>query len=147
MIRLSRKTFIQLLVGKSICEALVVASVAVGLFLATTNLALHGQLEVADAQTISGWVTDDSAAGQPVEVQLFIDDKFIEQKTANESRAGEHQADRAQGDGHEFAFKTPALTAGEHEAKVYVLHRGASLSRRTLQILGSPIRFRSNATP
>lgn len=147
MSRLSRTTFVQLLIGKSICEALVVTAVAAGLFLATTNPALHGWLDSADAQTISGWAVDDSNPNRRVEVQLFIDDNFIEQKSANESRPDVHQAKRAEDDWHGFVFKTPPLGAGEHEAKVYILHRGAAASRRTLQIVGKPIRFRSAPLP
>jgi|SRR5215471_2898035 len=141
MSRPSRTTFVQLLIGKSICEALVVTAVAAGLFLATTNPALRGWLDRADAQSISGWAVDDSNPGRRVEVQLFIDDNFIEQRIANESRPDVHQANRAGDDWHGFIFNTPKLNAGEHEARVYVLHRGSSSSRRTLQIIGKPIRF------
>jgi hypothetical protein len=34
------------------------------------------------------------------------------------------------------------LANGEHEARVYAVHRGASTARRTLQIIGKPLRFR-----
>ena len=146
MARLTYTTFVQLLIGKSLCEALVVTAVAAGLFLATTNPALRGWLDHADNQTISGWAVDDSSPDRRVEVQLFIDDNFIEQRIADESRPDVHQAKRAGDDWHGFIFNTPKLSAGEHEAKVYVLHRGASSSRRTLQIIGNPIRFRSDAS-
>ena len=146
MARLTYTTFVQLLIGKSLCEALVVTAVAAGLFLATTNPALRGWLDHADNQTISGWAVDDSRPDRRVEVQLFIDDNFIEQRIADESRPDVHQAKRAGDDWHGFIFNTPKLSAGEHEAKVYVLHRGASSSRRTLQIIGNPIRFRSDAS-
>jgi hypothetical protein len=79
-------------------------------------------------------------------VQLFIDDNFIEQRAANELRSGNH-ASGAPDDWHGFVFKTPQLASGEHEARVYILHRGTSSSRRTLQLLGNPIRFRSDALP
>jgi hypothetical protein len=143
MRRLSRGTFAQLLIGKSIIEALLVTVVAAGLFLATTNPKLHGWLDQADAQTISGWAVDDGNSARRVDVQLFIDDKFIEQRAANELRPDVHQANRAQDDWHGFVFKTPTLAAGEHEVKVYVLHSGTSATRRTLQIIGKPLRFRS----
>jgi hypothetical protein len=145
MSRLSRATFTKLLIGKSICEGLVVTAVAAGLFLTTTNRALHGSLDQADSQTISGWAVDESNPSRRVEVQLFIDDNFIEQKTADGLRADIYQANRAADDRHGFVFKTPPLSAGEHQAKVYVVHRGASLRHRTLQIIGGPIRFRSDA--
>lgn len=146
MSRLSRTTFVQLLIGKSLCEALVITAIAAGLFLATTNPALRGWLDHADTQTISGWAVDENNPGRRVEVQLFIDDNFIEQRIANELRPDVHQANRASDDWHGFIFNTPKLNAGEHEARVYVLHRGASGSRRTLQIIGNPITFRSDAT-
>lgn len=145
--RLSHSTFAKLLIGKSICEGLLVTAVAAGLFLLTTNTALHGSLEHADAQRISGWAVNDRNPGSRVEVQLFIDDNFIEQKTANEWRSDVHQAKGAPDEWHGFIFKTPSLAAGEHEARVYILHRGASSSRRTLQLIGSPIRFRSDLLP
>lgn len=147
MSRLSRKTFVQLLIGKSICEALVVTAVAAGLFLATTNPALHGWLDHADAQTISGWAVDDSNPERRVEVQLYIDDKFVEQRIANEARPDVHQANRAEDDWHGFVFKAPLLAAGEHEARVYVVYSGATPTRRTLQIIGQPITFRSAPLP
>ena len=147
MSRLSRTRFVQVLIGKSVCEALVITAVAAGLFLTTTNLALHGGLDRADAQNIAGWAVDDSSPGRRVEVQLFIDDKFIGQKRANQLRPDVHQASRGADDWHGFVFKTPQLGAGEHEARVYVVHNTASPTRQTLQIIGNPIRFRSDALP
>jgi hypothetical protein len=117
------------------------------LFLTTTNRALHGGLEQADSRTISGWALDESNPARRVEVQLFIDDNFIEQKTADELRPAVQQANRAADDRHGFVFKTPLLSAGEHEVRVYVVHSSTSLRHRTLQIIGEPIRFRSDALP
>jgi hypothetical protein len=147
MSRLSRGTFARLLIGKSICEGLLVTTVAAGLFLVTTNSGLHGRVDRADPQTISGWAVDDSNPDRRVEVQLFIDDNFIEQRTANELQSDIRQASNAPDHSHGFVFKMPQLAAGEHEARVYILHRGRSASRRTLQIIGNPVRFRSDALP
>jgi hypothetical protein len=147
MSRLSRATFTKLLIGKSICEGLLVTTVAAGLFLVTTNTGLRGGLDHADAQTISGWAIDDSNPGSRVEVQLFIDDNFTEQRTANELRSDVQPKNGTPDDWDGFVFKTPQLAAGEHEIKVYILHRGVSLSRRTLQIIGNPIRFKSDGLP
>jgi hypothetical protein len=143
----SRSGLVNLLIGKSIAEALVVTTVAAGFYLATTNLTLRGWLDQADAQTISGWAVDGDSPGRRVEVQLFIDDQFIEQRTAAELRPDVREAGRAADDWHGFIFKTPSLSPGEHEARVYLLHRGASPARRTLQIIGKPLRFRVNSTP
>jgi hypothetical protein len=143
----SRAGLASLLIGKSIAEAILVTAVAAGFYLSTTNPSLRGWLDHADAQTISGWAVDDSDPARRVEVQLFVDDQFIEQRTAAESRPDVRQARRAADDWHGFVFKTPALPPGEHQATVYLLHRGASPARRTLQIIGKPLRFTIQSTP
>lgn len=143
----SRAGLVNLLIGKSIAEALLVTTVAAGFYLSTANPSLRGWLDHADAQTISGWAADDDNPGRRVEVQLFIDDQFIEQGTAAESRPDVRQAGRAADDWHGFIFKTPTLPPGEHEARVYLLHRGASRARRTLQMIGKPLRFTVHSTP
>jgi len=142
----SRAGLANLLIGKSIAEALLVTTVAAGFYLSTTNPSLRGWLDHADAQTISGWAVDGDNPGRRVEVQLFIDDQFIEQRTAVELRPDVRQAGRAADDWH-GSFQTPLLPAGEHEARVYLLHRGASPARRTLQIIGKPLRFTVHSTP
>jgi hypothetical protein len=38
--------------------------------------------------------------------------------------------------------QTPALRAGEHEARVYALHSSSAGARPTLQLIGKPFRFR-----
>src|SRR5688572_27484479 len=143
----SRAGLVNLLIGKSIVEALLVTTVAAGFYLSTTSPSLRGWLDHADAQTISGWAVDDDNPGRQVEVQLFIDDQFIEQRSAAEYRPDVRQAGRAADDWHGFIFKTPPLSPGEHQASVYLLHRGASPSRRTLQIFGKPLRFTVGLAP
>ena len=143
----SRGMLFQLLIGKSVAEALLVTAVAAGFYLTTTNPNLRGWLDQADKETVSGWAVDDGNATNRVDVQLFIDDRFIEQRSANDFRPDVHQAKRAEDDWHGFVFKTPALPPGEHEARVYAVYRGASATRRTLQIIGKPLRFRINAAP
>ncbi len=138
----SRATLIHILLGKSVAEALLVTVIAAAFYLTTTNPNLRGWLDQADAQTISGWAADEENPGRRVEVQLFVDDKFVEQRLAADFRPDVHQAKRAVDDFHGFVFTTPTLAQGEHEARVYVLHRGAADARRTLQIIGKPLRFR-----
>ena len=143
----SRAGLANLLISKSIVEALLVTMVAAGFYLSTTNPSLRGWLDHADAQTISGWAVDDDNSNRRVEVQLFIDDHFVEQRAANEFRPDVRQVGRSSDDWHGFIFKTPPLPPGEHQATVYLLHRGASPSRRTLQIIGKPLRFTVRPAP
>lgn len=145
--KLSRTTLLQILIGKSVAEAAIVTAVAAAFYLATTNPNLQGWLDQADTQTVSGWAVDRENPGRRVEVQLFIDDKFVEQRAAADFRPDVHQANRADDDWHGFVFRTPALMPGEHEARVYILHRGAAPARRTLQIIGQPLRFDAASPP
>ena len=143
---LSKSKIAHLLIGKSIAEALLVTTVAVGFYLVTTNPHLQGWLDQADEQTISGWAADDQNEAARVEVQLFIDGKFVADHVAVDFRPDVHAAKRAADDWHGFVFQTPPLSAGEHEAAVYTVYVGASSARRTLQIIGKPLRFRAGAT-
>lgn len=138
----SREKLLQFLIAKSVIEALLVTAIGAGFYLVTTNPHLRGWLDQADAQTVSGWVVDEKSAGTRVEVQLFIDDRFVENRVAADFRPDVHQAKRADDDWHGFVFRTPLLSQGEHEARIYAVHRGANASRRTLQIVGKPLRFR-----
>ena len=138
----SSARFIQLLIGKSVIEALFIALVSIGFYLATTNPNIRGWLDVADRGSITGWVVDDANASTRVEVQLFIDDKFIENRAAADSRPDLVNAKRTGDEWHGFVFATPPLSKGEHEARVYAVHRGLAPSRVTLQMVGKPLRFR-----
>jgi hypothetical protein len=141
----TRPNLLQLLIAKSVAEALLVTVLGVAFYLVVTNPNLRGWLDNADAQTVAGWVVDEKSAGSRVEVQLFIDDKFVEDRVASDFRPDVRQAQRANDDWHGFVFKTPPLAPGQHEARVFAVHRGGSAERRTLQIVGKPLHFRVDA--
>ena len=141
MINRPRSKLIHLLISKSIAEALLVAAIAIGFYFATSNPDLRGVLDVANAETVNGWAVDEARPWTRVEVQLFIDNEFVADKTAAEFRPDVHNAKRAADDWHGFVFATPPLPAGEHEARVYALLPNAAGSRRTLQLIGKPFRF------
>ena len=138
----TRSKLVHLLIGKSIIEAVFATSIAAGAYLITTNPNLKGWLDQADSQTVSGWAVDDAKPQERVAVQLFIDDKFVETRSAVDFRPDVHQAQRADDDWHGFVFHTPSLIPGEHLARVYAVHRGASDTRISLQMIGKPIRIR-----
>jgi hypothetical protein len=138
----SRSKLVHLLISKSMAEALLVTAIAVGFYFATTNRHLRGVLDRADSQTVTGWVVDESRPATRVEVQLFIDDTFIADAAADQYRPDVREAKRAEDDWHGFVVQTPALRAGEHEARVYALYASGAGSRRTLQLIGNPFRFR-----
>jgi len=137
---------IHFLIGKSVVEALLITAVSVGFYFLTTNPYLRGWLDRADHQTVSGWAADEAKMATRVEVQLYIDDKFVDDRPAAEFRPDVHEAKRADDDWHGFVFKTPPLRAGEHEARVYAVHASRGGARRTLQLIGKPRRFRIEGT-
>lgn len=143
---LSRRNLVQFLIAKSIVEALFATSIAAGAYLVTTNPRLSGWLDAADGQTIAGWAVDGRNPQSRVDVQLFIDDRFIENRISADLRPDVHAAHRADDDWHGFAFKTPNLSPGEHEVRVYAVNQGRLAERRTLQMIGKPLRFQVSAT-
>jgi hypothetical protein len=132
---------IHLLLAKSVLEALLITVVAVAFYFATTNPYVRGWLDRADSKSVSGWVVDESNSPARVEVQLFIDGRFIGDKSAADFRPDVHTANRANDDWHGFAFDIPTLQAGEHEARAYAVHAAHSGTRQTLQLIGKPLRF------
>ena len=137
----SRRNLLQLLIAKSIVEAMFATSIAAGAYLVTTNPRLAGWLDFADEHTIAGWAMDGRHPQSRVDVQLFIDDRFVEDRVAADFRPDVHAAQRADDDWHGYFFQTPKLSPGEHEARVYVVNRGSVSERRTLQMIGKPLRF------
>jgi hypothetical protein len=138
----SRSKLVHFLISKSMAEALLVTAVAVGFYFATTNRHLRGVLDQADRRTVSGWVVDEAQPSARVEVQLFIDDRFMGDTIANQFRPDVHEARRAADDWHGFIFQMAPLPAGEHEARVYAVYSSGTAYRRTLQLIGKPFRFR-----
>lgn len=139
-------TFLNLLIGKSILETLLVGAIAVGVYLAAFPPTFHGWGEaVAASRSIAGWAVNDAAPWDRVEVQLFIDGRFIDTQVAQLSRPDVFAAGWSKDEWHGYNFSVPSLTAGTHEAHVYALHRSGSGNRYTLQRLGGPIKVVVNS--
>jgi hypothetical protein len=136
----TRLKLFRILIGKSIAETIFVALLAVGFFFTAFPPYFHGFGE-ATPDTISGWAVDNRAPWNRVEVQLFIDDKFVASGRANLSRPDVQQAGWSQDEWHGFSFPISNLSVGVHEASVYAVHKSGGGIRRSLQLLGYPIRF------
>lgn len=132
----------QLLIAKSVIEALFVAVVAVGFYYTAFSPHFRGWSDVADAQRVAGWAVNEAAPNEPVEVQVYIDGRFTGDALANHWRPDVFAAGRSQTELCGFQFETPPLAAGEHEARVYAVHGSDGGARRTLQQIGVPLRFR-----
>jgi len=128
------------LIAKSLAETILVAVLAVGFYLSAFPPAFHGWGE-ALPQGIAGWAVNQAKPWERLEVQLFIDQKFVAGARANQSRPDVVAAGWARDEWHGYMFSTPPLPYGFHEARVYALHAATGGKRQTLQLIGDPILF------
>lgn len=137
----ARARLAHLIIAKSIAEALLVSAFAVGFYYFAFNPHFRGSVDTVDERRISGWVTDESRPAERVEVQLYLDGKFAASRLADEPRPDIREAGRAPDERHGFTFPLSTREPGEHEARVYAVHASSGGVRRTLQLIGPPLRF------
>ena len=97
--------------------------------------------EVTRSRTISGWVISRGEPHKPVEVQLYIDNGFAAHGVAELPRPDVVKAGWTQGPRCGYSFPIPPLATGDHEARVYAVHKVGADSYLTLQVTGNPLRF------
>ena len=129
------------LIAKSIFEALFVGTLALVFYLATFNPFFRGALDEATPQHVYGWAVDETSPASRVEVQLYLDGHFAGAGLADLPRPDLLAAGRATDELHGFSFTTPALTPGEHEARVYAVFAGKNETHRTLHQIGLTRKF------
>ena len=135
-----RSQLINLLIGKSILETIFVGAIAVVVFVNVFPPTFKGWGEaVVETRSIAGWAVNNAEPWQRVEVQLFVDGKLYGSQVAQRSRPDVSAAGWAKDEWHGYNFEVRDLEPGNHEARVYALHRSGN--RFTLQLLGDPIRF------
>lgn len=142
---MTKAKLINFLIGKSILETVLVATIAVGFYVSAFPPYFHGWGE-ATPSAIAGWAVNDNAPWDRVTVQLFVDGNFAATQPANLSRPDVAAAGWAKDQWHGYHFTLPKLSAGTHEARVYALHESGDGTRHTLQQLGDPIRFAIDST-
>lgn len=131
---------VHLLIGKSIVETLLVGGLAVFSFMTILPPYFHGWGEVTSSG-ISGWVVNNGDPWERVEVQLFVDGKFVADGAANQSRPDVSAAGWARDQWHGYSFRLTSLSPRYHEARVYAVHESGAGARKSLQLLGDPIVF------
>lgn len=141
---MTKGKLINFLIGKSILETVLVATIAVGFYMSAFPPYFHGWGE-ATSSAIAGWAVNDSAPWDRVRVQLFVDGNFVATQEANFSRPDVSAAGWAKDEWHGYQFNLPKLSVGTHEARVYALHESGGGTRQTLQQVGDPIRFAIDA--
>ena len=129
------------LIGKSIVETLLVGALAVSFYLTAFTPFFRGSLDAADSRHVAGWVVNHNEPHARVEVQLYIDGRFVDHRAADAPRPDVLAAGRAADELHGFVFDTPPLPAGQHEARVYAVHASGAGLRRTLQLVDKPLTF------
>jgi hypothetical protein len=135
-----RSQLINLLLGNSILETIFVGAIAVVVFLNVFPPTFKGWGEaVLETRSIAGWAVNNAEPWERVEVQLFIDGKYYGTQLAQFARPDVSAAGWAKDEWHGYNFEVSEIGPGEHEARVYALHRSGN--RFTLQLLGDPIRF------
>jgi hypothetical protein len=135
----SRSQLVNLLIGISILQTVFVGVLSVVVWTKAFPPTFHGWGEAIGSQAIAGWAVNNAAPWERVEVHLFIDDKLYATQVAQQTRPDVRDRGWAQDDWHGYWFPLAALPPGQHEARVYALHRSGN--RMTLQLLGDPIRF------
>lgn len=139
---MTKPQLVNLLIGKSIAETILVGAIAVVAYLNAFPPTFHGWGEpVVHTKSIAGWAVNDADPWQRLQVQVFIDGKPGAEEIANLSRPDVAAAGWAKDEWHGYNFALPSLPAGNHEARVYVRHESGNGARYTLQLLGDPIRF------
>ena len=138
---LKRARLAHFLIAKATVETLFVGALAVGFYLTAFTPYFRGSLDVADSRHVAGWVVNQREPQARVEVQLYIDGRFVGNRAADVARPDVLAAGRAADEGHGFVFDTPPLPAGQHEARVYAVHASGEGERRTLQLLDKPLTF------
>ena len=134
---------VQALALKSVVEVLMIAGLVVYFYMTTFNPFVRGWLDKADAHVASGWALDVRKPGAKVEVQLYVDGKFVANLTAADPRPDLVRARVSPDETHGYTFNMPSLDSGDHEAEVYAAGGNSYGTIRTLQRLGDPIRFHS----
>ena len=129
------------LIVKSIIEVLLVGVLAIGFYLTAFAPSYRGTLDYADREHVAGWALNLSEPHGRVEVQLYIDGQFAEDRFADQARPDLLASGHAEDERHGFIFNTPSLPVGEHEARVYAVHASGRGQRRTLQLIGKPLLF------
>ncbi len=133
---------LQAVIAKSFLELLLVCVVASLAAFTTFSPQLRGAIDVADEIRIAGWVHDPQSPAAALEVQLFIDGKFIATELADEPREDLVRASVTSRANHGFDFKldSAGLIAGEHSVQVYAV-RNIGASKTLLPIVTTPPRF------
>jgi hypothetical protein len=136
---------LHLLVGVPTALTLLVGAAAVWLSAVFFPPHFQGWGEVTREGAVAGWAVNRAAPSERVEVQLYVDGRFVAGRTADQPRPDVAAAGHARDERCGYSFKLPPLAPGPHEARVYAAHAVGAGSYLTLQLTGRPLRFNVDA--
>lgn len=137
---------LQLLFAALVCVTAAAGAWAVWVEYSSFPPHFRGFGEVTRRGEVAGWAVDVTRPGARVEVELYVDGRFVAHGVASLPRPDVLAAGRAEDPDCGYRFPLPPLAAGAHEARVYALHApGAAADRRTLKQLGDPLSFTTDA--
>ena len=128
-----------------VCVTLAAGAYAVWVEYSSFPPHFRGFGEVTRRGEVAGWAVDASRPGARVEVELYVDGRFVAHGVAALPRPDVLAAGRATDPDCGYRFPLPLLAEGPHEARVYALHAPGPADRRTLKQLGDPLRFDADA--
>ncbi|MFN0120601.1 MAG: hypothetical protein ACKV2V_08875 [Blastocatellia bacterium] len=104
---------------------------------------LRGAIDVVKPGRIAGWALDSGRPDERTEVQLFIDDRFVASRRADEKREDLVGAGVAGDAHHGFSFsgELPMLTPGDHLVQVYAVSPSAGGHRTMFPLAETPVRL------
>lgn len=137
----ARRRLTTLLFAKLVLDLIFVAALAVYTHAVAFHPFFSGALDNADSTSVRGWVVDRAQPDAAVEVQLYVDGRFVSDSQADQPRPDVSAKGFAPGERHGFVFILDPPLRGEHEARVYAIHASRGDTRRTLQQIGSPFHF------
>lgn len=140
----SRSALVQILIAKSVIEAVLIGALTISFFFVAFPPYFQGWGEVTP-KAIAGWVVNQHDPWERVEVQLFVDDRFVSTTVANQSRPDIVTAGAAADEWHGYSFEIPPLSQGSHIARVYAVHSSNRGAAKTLQLVGDPVAFSIDA--
>ncbi len=104
---------------------------------------LRGAIDEANQSHVAGWAYDPLTPKATLEVQLFIDDRFIRATRADAPRPDLVKAGvtKMATHGFELELKDVPLAVGKHIAQVYALRNAAGKNKALIPLSKEPLTF------
>ncbi|HEY0169512.1 MAG TPA: hypothetical protein VGB98_00555 [Pyrinomonadaceae bacterium] len=139
--RAARGRIAKLVAAKLALDLLFVGAFAVYTRAVTFGRDFDGALEHADGRGARGWVVDLERPGEPVEIQLFENGRFVASTLAEELRTDTDPRTTHGAGRRGFIFRFERDLYGEHTVSAYAVRAGRGGERRVLQKVGQPVNF------